>query len=350
MHHSLKIAIFCRYSAIISILIIFVAMRRLSILAISAAAALAFPAAAQDSKPQGQWAVTATSSNNLRVAPDYESALESQTLMGSILSCTGARERYWVELSATAPAYTNVWTTDLTLAFMDDKAIIDYIKADKYICTAEYSHVYESPSTMSEVICDLVMGDLLRKVYNDKGSIDRYIRFAKVQLPDGRTGYAKFSDILDFRDWTEKCVPEAKNIIATAKKFLGTPYLWGGNTVKGMDCSGLVWMSFYMNGVLLPRNADEMARCGESVTMDALQPGDLIFFSNSPEGPISHIGIYLGDHKIIHSSQLVRINSLAADDKDYYKKDIICARRITGHYDDGSGAVRLINSPWFFRQ
>lgn len=301
-------------------------------------------------RQQAQWAVTLTSSNNLRVAPDYESALESQTLMGSILSCTGAKDRYWVELSATAPAYSNVWATDLTLAYMDEKELTAYVKSDKYICTARYSHVYESPSTLSDIICDLVMGDLLRKVYSDKGSIDRHIRFAKVQLPDGRTGYAKFADILDFRDWAERSSADAKAIISTAKRFLGTPYLWGGNTVKGMDCSGLVWMCFYMNGVLLPRNANEMALCGEETPTTSMQAGDLIFFGNGADGPITHVAIYMGGHKIIHSSQLVRINSLAADEKDYYKKDIVCARRIIGHVDDGSGAVSLIRSPWFFQQ
>lgn len=309
------------------------------------------PMSAQAStQEQPRWAVTVTSSNNLRSAPDYESPLESQTLMGSILSCTGERDRYWVEVSATSPRYDNVWTTDLTLAFMDDKALAEYIAADKYICTAQYSHVYESPSATSGVICDLVMGDVLRKVYNDKGSLERHIRYAKVLLPDGRAGYVRFADILDMRDWAAGLSADAKSILATAKKFVGTPYLWGGNTVKGMDCSGLLWLSWYMHGVLLPRNANEMAECGEEVALDAMQAGDLIFFAGSPDGPVSHVAMYLGDHKIIHSSQLVRINSLAADDRDYYKKDILCARRIIGHIDDGTGAVSILRSPWYFKQ
>ena len=112
-------------------------------------------------------------------------------------------------------------------------------------------------------------------------------------------------------------------IIAQAEKLLGVPYLWGGMSAKGVDCSGLVRISHIMNGILLPRNASQQVKCGERVELDNLQRGDLVFFGTpaTDEKPmrITHVGIYLGENKIIHSSHRVRINSLIPGDDDYYE-------------------------------
>ena len=78
-----------------------------------------------------------------------------------------------------------------------------------------------------------------------------------------------------------------------------------------------------MNGILLPRNASQQIKCGDRVELDNLQRGDLVFFG-TPETAdkpmrITHVGIYLGNNRIIHSSHKVRINSLIPDDEDYYE-------------------------------
>lgn len=313
-------------------------------------ALIALSASMMTAQAQDQWAVTTTSSNNLRKAPDYESSLETQTLMGSVLECTGSADRYWTEVNALAPEYDGCWVNDMTISRMTESDVIKYVGAEKFIVTAEYSHVYESSSPTSDVICDLVMGDLVRKTYTDKGSVFRTLGCAKILLPDGREGYVKLNDVLDFKVWAEGRDLTAKNLEALARKFVGTPYLWGGNTIKGMDCSGLVWLTYYMNGVLLPRNASEMVKCGVDVATWTLTPGDLIFFGDKETGEIQHVGLFIGDNHIIHSSQMVRINSINPLDEDYYSRDIICARHIIGHIDDGTGAKSLLKSPLFFKQ
>lgn len=107
-------------------------------------------------------------------------------------------------------------------------------------------------------------------------------------------------------------------IIKTAKKYIGTRYIFGGTTPKGFDCSGFVQYVFKQNGFSLPRTADEQYTLGKRVKKRAeLEPGDLVFFSTYEKGA-SHCGIYLGKNQFIHvsSSKGVRVDSL---DNSYWK-------------------------------
>ena len=106
---------------------------------------------------------------------------------------------------------------------------------------------------------------------------------------------------------------KAKKIIATAKKYIGTPYAMGGTTPKAFDCSGYMQYVFSRHGIRLPRTADEQyARLGlHTKSRLELVPGDLVFFDTDATG-ISHVGLYLGGNEFIHasSSKGVRIDAL----------------------------------------
>lgn len=120
---------------------------------------------------------------------------------------------------------------------------------------------------------------------------------------------------------------ELPAVIATAKRYIGTPYRFGGVTPKGFDCSGYVQYVFQRHGVSLPRSADAQFKVGKSVRPAALKSGDLVFFSTYEKGA-SHCGIYVGDGKFIHvsSSKGVRIDEL----KDpYWKPKYLGAKRLT---------------------
>ena len=93
----------------------------------------------------------------------------------------------------------------------------------------------------------------------------------------------------------------ASKIIKTSKKYIGVPYKWGGTTPKGFDCSGFTQYIFNAHGVYIPRTSREQYNFGTKVSKSNLQPGDLVFFNTSGKG-VSHVGLYIGDGKFIHSA------------------------------------------------
>jgi len=102
----------------------------------------------------------------------------------------------------------------------------------------------------------------------------------------------------------------SKTLVNLAKMYLGAPYLWGGRSLFGIDCSGFVQIVFKMCGILLPRDSAEQVGLGNTVSfIDDAQPGDLAFFDNE-ENKIIHVGIILGKNQIIHASGEVRIDQI----------------------------------------
>ena len=317
-------------------------------------------------------AVTALSENMMRLNPDYESPLETQALMGTIVEIIG-EESYWRQVVTPEP-YT-AWCTNLGLVEMTAEQINEYKAAPKYICTVQHSGVYETPSLKSRRLSDLSMGNLLRIVYKEGKKVKPSVKkkWAEVMLPDGRKGWTPAADLKPFAEWAGKQKLTAENIVNTAMQFEGTPYLWGGASSKGLDCSGLVRLTFMMNGHLLPRNASQQVNhgreiimeCNHSITPDSdklyqemltrtkhLQPGDLVFFG-SPETfwskeKITHVGIYIGNGRIIHASHKVRVNSLIPGQKDYYENShrLLKARRFINW--QGPGMIPIIQSPAYF--
>ncbi|MGY6649680.1 C40 family peptidase [Wenyingzhuangia sp. IMCC45574] len=101
-----------------------------------------------------------------------------------------------------------------------------------------------------------------------------------------------------------------ENLVATALQFLNTPYLWGGKSPLGIDCSGLTQLVYKLNGYSLQRDAKDQATQGEVLSfIEESEPGDLAFFDNE-EGIITHVGIMMADHHIIHAHGKVRIDRI----------------------------------------
>ncbi len=116
-------------------------------------------------------------------------------------------------------------------------------------------------------------------------------------------------------------------LIATAKKYIGVPYQFGGTTPKGFDCSGYLQYVFAKNGMNIPRLADDQYNLGlRTTSIGQLEPGDLVFFTTYTEG-VSHCGIYLGNGEFIHtsSSRGVRVDSLSAE---YWKPRYVGGKHI----------------------
>ena len=99
---------------------------------------------------------------------------------------------------------------------------------------------------------------------------------------------------------------------AAAEAFLNTPYLWGGRSIWGIDCSGLVQAVGQMLRINMPRDAYQQALCGDREMWDQRKPGDLAYFANA-DGKVTHVGILLDDDRIIHAYGKVRIDQLTAN-------------------------------------
>jgi hypothetical protein len=317
-------------------------MKRFLLLVFLGCAALGARAQSWDGP---QWAVVNSSSCFLRLKPDYESGNETQCLMGTVLRVKGA-ERYWRLVDA--PDYKDVWTTQLNVAFMDEAGKDAWIAAPKYICVAEYAHLFEEPSTLAGRVCDFTMADLVRKGTESRPG------WVQVFLPSGRACWARAYDVMDFEEWVRSREASEEVLLATARRLLGTPYMWGGASIKHFDCSGFTQFVYRQSGIVLPRNAREQIYTGEEVPydFDKMRPGDLLFYGTlNPDGKprvVSHVAMYYGDRKIIHSSQVVRISSLTPDGEDYYERQPIAVRRILGYVDDGSGIRSVAARPWYY--
>ena len=120
---------------------------------------------------------------------------------------------------------------------------------------------------------------------------------------------------------------EGEEIVAIAKQYMGVPYVFGGTTPSGFDCSGFLQYVFKQYGINIPRLADEQYLLGESAKTSQLSVGDLVFFSTYLEGA-SHCGFYVGDGKFLHtsSSRGVRIDTL---DDDYWRPKFLGGKKIT---------------------
>ena len=320
--------------------------------AVMASAVLTLAAAAQVPSGEGRrWAVVDLSVNFMREAPDYTAENGDQTLMGTVVEIVG-EEGYWRQIVSPEPY--KAWVNELGLAGMSADEVNAYIASPKYICTAEFTHIFAEPSQKSGTVSDLVMGGLVRPVTDKRGKAVKKGRFLACMLPDGRTGWVPGTDVEDFTSWSATRNATGENIVNTALRFLGVPYMWGGTSFKAVDCSGFSLCVYFMNGILLPRNTSQQVRAGVEVGLDSLQPGDLLFFGTpaTDEKPerVNHVGIYIGGGRFIHSSQLVRISSLDPTQPDYYERKPLHARRILGHTDDGTGVTLLSNNPFYFIQ
>jgi cell wall-associated NlpC family hydrolase len=254
------------------------------------------------------WGLGCVSLANAREQPSHKAEMATQVFLGSV-----------VRLRQQAGRWFRVETDDGYQAWMEtesffpcDKAAVERWEASPLlIVTAFEDCVREQPRSDAPPVSDVVLGGRVKKT-GEAG--DWY----GVELPDHRAGFLPKSAATDYAAWKQSRRATPENIERTARQLLGRPYLWGANSPRGLDCSGLTKLVFFLNGIALPRNASQQARAGAAVPLDQdlsrLRTGDLVFFGHRARGNrperVTHVGIYLGDKLFIHASQRVRINSL----------------------------------------
>jgi gamma-D-glutamyl-L-lysine dipeptidyl-peptidase len=269
---------------------------------------------------------------NIRTKPDHAAELSTQALLGQPVNVLQKRGGWY--LVQTPDKYIG-WADDDGIELMDEKELMQWKTANKIIYVKDFGSSYSGNDNNSLPVSDLVKGNILKKISEENDRV-------KVEYPDKRIAYVQLSDVEGFKEYISSIDPSEENIIKTANKLMGIPYLWGGTSVKGMDCSGFTKTVYYMNGYILPRDASQQVNSGDVVDISNgysnLQPGDLLFFgargTDSTKERVTHVAIYIGDGDFIHASGRIKINSL---DKS---KDIFSAYR----FNSFLRAKRILNS------
>ena len=292
--------------------------------------------------------ITSLAVSNIRYAAGHTGEMATQTLMGMPMRILEKRGS-WVRV-ITPEGYIS-WSNN-GVEPMTQSEYDAWIKADKIVITTHYTLFRAQPSATAAVVRDGVWGNMA-KVVGEQGA------YYKVVLPDGKAAFVAKSDAQKCNDWLKSRNPNAANLIATAKQFVGFPYLWGGTSIKALDCSGFVKTSFYLNGVIIPRDASQQEKAGENVdisNLDNLQPADLLFFGSkaTETSPIrvTHVGLYIGGGKFIHSNSSaasVTIDSLLPDDPDYTTtaRSLVSAKRYIHLIDKEKEIVSIAKHPWY---
>jgi cell wall-associated NlpC family hydrolase len=162
----------------------------------------------------------------------------------------------------------------------------------------------------------------------DAEQVTQVLTGEPVTVEESRDGWARVRTAYDYPGWIQLAAlggdedprwlePSGDDPISWARRLLGTPYEWGGMTPKGIDCSGLVHMGFRATGRLVPRDADQQEDAGTPVNDP--QPGDLITYGD-PHKPADHVAFWLGDGRILHSTQRDGVNGVVEEHEPEYLK------------------------------
>lgn len=290
------------------------------------------------------WGLVCVSVCNIRAYQSYDAEMVSQALMGTP-----------VKILKNEDGWLMIQTPDLYIGWVDSDAVYE-MKVSEYQAWKASPRVFYIRKTgdilagplEGRVISDIVAGCILGKDTDLNG-------FIGVNLPDGRRGFIRKDEAVPLDQLTPEIYLNSANLVRTGESFMGIPYLWGGTSSKGFDCSGFVKTIYYLNGVILSRDASQQfghgLRIRRSMYPDSLIAGDLLFFGSvrhSRPRP-THVAMYIGNTEFIHASGMVKINSLDSTRANFsrFRRDsFLGARRIIGARA-GKGLEPLSGNSWY---
>lgn len=292
------------------------------------------------------WGVVYNSVGSLRAEPRHAAEMVTQVLLGMPVKIYEQKGEW--SMIETPDGYVG-WVSGSVQPLTDSQRR-NYLQQPKVIITTLCARSYSLPYQISQPVTDLVAGNMLELIMDDGA-------YYRVRYPDGRKAYVMKSDAKELPDWLREIRPTGESIVQTATQLLGIPYLWGGTSVKGLDCSGFTKHVYFMHGIILARDASQQVRYGRLVDdtgdlTDAF-PGDLLFFgtktSEERGEKVVHVGIYLGKRRFIHASDYVRINSFDPADPlydEFNANRYLRTKRIIGEVP-GDGIEELFSNAFY---
>ncbi len=259
---------------------------------------------------QFTYAIVTNSVANIRSKPKHSGELATQAILGMALKVLKINGDFYLVQS---PDGYISWVDHGGVTLLTDEQFTSWNNSPKVIFTSTYGFVYQEPNNELNKVGDIVLGGQLLL-------LDENTDYYKVQYPDKREGYLKKSESNLYDTWLKQVQASGSLLELYAKELLGVPYLWGGTSTKGMDCSGFTKTVYLMNGLVIPRDASQQIMAGKNVDADLnfsnLEKGDLMFFgkkaTDSTRQRVTHVGIWLdnGQGEFIHASGRVKLGSI----------------------------------------
>ncbi|MCB9882317.1 MAG: C40 family peptidase [Planctomycetes bacterium] len=252
-------------------------------------------------------AVVRVSVAPLRSEPRHGAEQVDQVILGTTLQVLETRSGFarvrtpydyegWIPINLTTDR------TDANASYWNEHALQRFERS--------YGVVRSRPDASATPVCDLVLGARMALVKHGD-------TWSHVRLPDGREGFVSNAELHAIPDGTQ---PDVDRLVRRALELQGVPYLWGGHSSKGFDCSGFTRTLYALEGVSLLRDARQQVTLGEPIEPTAdfanVHAGDLLFFGSKPDR-ITHVALSLGGPRFVHCAGDVHVRSLDEQAPDF---------------------------------
>ena len=295
------------------------------------------------------YGIAKVSASHIRSAPKHSAELATEALLGTILNVYKKKDNWY---RVQTPGGYLGWINEGEIVLMDKNDISEWKAADKVVFLHDMGITFVGGAHFQPV-SDAIAGNIFLDLGKENG-------YQRIGYPDMRTALVHANDVMPYQEWLDSRMPSVGNVLGTAKAMTGRPYLWGGTTGKGMDCSGFTKMTFFLNGIILPRDASQQVHVGREIdirnSFDDLLPGDLLFFgkkaTSEHKEKIRHVAIYLGSGKFIHAGEdngYVKTESLDSDDADFAEhrlESLLRAKRLLDNVGE-NGVVDIKESEMY---
>lgn len=244
------------------------------------------------------WAIPHVSAAHVRTEPRHGAEMSTQALMGWPVRVLARIPSGWSHVEL--PDGYRGYIIDNSLTFVAADSLGVWLDAPRMIAMNVLPLM--ACDSAGNAVADIVQGDIAVAVSCDNATM-------LMKLPDGRRALIPKEACVPVETW-ERHSSDATRIVDTARALMGVPYLWGGLTAKGMDCSGLTRLAYLAEGIMLPRDASQQALVGREVDRDSVACADLIFFASEKTGRINHVALYVGQDTMIESAGRVRLSTV----------------------------------------